>query len=185
MLPIANARLPTAGKGAYLYQRSATHRHRGIDLQAPKGTPVVAPAPGIVEHANRVWRQGFTGYGRNVVLLHADGTRTLHGHLDRVDVEHGELVEEGAQLGTVGTSAFTKAGGYVDERLGPHLHFEVSPRAYPQQSEAPRLDPVAWLRGVDFGTSLDVARPFHRPNPLLGAFALGAFAIVLAKRGRR
>ncbi len=148
IVPVKGARLPTSGILSYLYDRTETHKHRGIDLPAKKGTPVYAAGAGEVEHANREWRPGFTGYGRVVVIRHDNGTRTLYAHLDRVMVEPGDYLRSGQQLGTVGVTQFSKAGGYVDNvRSGPHLHFEVAPRRYPMGSEAGRLDPVAWLKG--------------------------------------
>jgi len=132
---------------SYLFQRSDTHKHRGIDLPSPVGTPVLATKRGLVEHATHEWQQGFSGYGRVVVLRHGDGgVRTLSAHLDTVEVEPGDVVEEGDRIGTVGVTKFSrddKTGSFVSSRA--HLHFEVAPTAYPMASEADRLDPVAWL----------------------------------------
>jgi len=151
--PIAGSLLPTSGILSYLYQRSADHAHRGIDIPAKKGTPVLAARTGVVEQASSVWKQGFSGYGRHVVIRHPRDERTLYAHLDTVSVKPGQAVQEGAKIGTVGDTAFTAAGGYTDsiKSGGPHVHFEVSPRPYPQPSEASRLDPVAWLTGSGGG----------------------------------
>jgi murein DD-endopeptidase MepM/ murein hydrolase activator NlpD len=147
-LPIAAAMLPTRGIRSYLYQRSDTHKHRGIDLPARIGTPVFAADDGLVEHATDEWQSGFSGYGRVVVLRHGgdNGPRSLYAHLDTVEVEPGEVVEEGERIGTVGVSKFSRAdktGSFTTSRA--HLHFEVAPKRYPMGSEADRLDPVAWL----------------------------------------
>lgn len=141
--------LPTRGILSYLYKRSDDHFHRGIDIPAPKGTPVRAAEGGVAEHASAVWKQGFSGYGRHVVLRHPSGVRTLYAHLDKVHVKPGQTVLKGAQVGTVGDTAFTQAGGYTDsiKSSGPHLHFEAASRSYPMPSEASRMDPVAWLSG--------------------------------------
>jgi len=184
-LPIANATLPRTGKLSYLYPRTATHRHRGIDLPAPAGTPVRATAPGKVVHAVREWRQGFTGYGRVVVLEHGDGlVYTLHAHLQDVRVNVGDYVNAGDVIGTVGNTQFTKEGGYTDSSGDPHLHFEVSATPYPQDSEAPRLDPVRWLEGVDAGGELHAGASITTGarGAALFAFALGALVFVLKKQ---
>jgi len=146
MIPVNGAHLPVDGNLSYGYRRSPTHVHNGIDLPAPVGTPIHAAAAGHVEHANSVWVQGFTGYGRNVVLAHDDGARTLYGHMDTVAVVPGEFVAEGAPLGTVGRTEF--GGPDHDTMLGPkgaHLHFEAALRSYPMPPTAERIDPVAWL----------------------------------------
>ena len=86
--------------------------HAGIDLLAPRGTPVMAAGPGTVTWAGR--RAG--GWGRLVVVRHPDGVRTLYAHLASIDVRVGEEVSGGAILGRVGASG---------NATGPHLHFEV------------------------------------------------------------
>ena len=147
-LPLASAKLPVLGTLAFGAQRSPTHVHRGIDLPRQEGTAVFAAADGVVEHASAVWEQGFSGYGGHVVLRHPDGTRTLYAHLSSVAVQPGSLVLAGERIGAVGKTAFTHDDHTALLTSGPHLHFEVSPRAYPQQSEADRLDPVEWLAGA-------------------------------------
>lgn len=86
--------------------------HAGIDLLAPRGTPVLAAGPGTVTWAGR--RAG--GWGRLVVVRHPDGVRTLYAHLASIDVHVGDEVSGGAILGRVGSSG---------NASGPHLHFEV------------------------------------------------------------
>jgi len=89
--------------------------HAGIDLLAPRGTPVLAAGPGTVTWAGR--RAG--GWGRLVVVRHPDGVRTLYAHLASIAVRVGEEVSGGAILGRVGASG---------DATGPHLHFEVRVR---------------------------------------------------------
>jgi murein DD-endopeptidase MepM/ murein hydrolase activator NlpD len=91
----------------------------GVDLAAPAGSPVVAPADGVVAFAGRIppevngrlWR-----FGNLVVLSHGPAGVTLYGHLGKVDVRHGQTVRRGARLGAVGTSGWA---------LFPALHYEV------------------------------------------------------------
>jgi murein DD-endopeptidase MepM/ murein hydrolase activator NlpD len=86
--------------------------HAGIDLIAAQGTPVGAAAAGRVAFA------GFAagGWGKLVIVVHADGVKTMYAHLATVAVHRNELVAVGSRLGTVG------ATGHAS---GPHLHFEV------------------------------------------------------------
>jgi peptidoglycan hydrolase-like protein with peptidoglycan-binding domain len=86
--------------------------HAGIDLVAPRGTAVGAAAAGRVVFA------GFAagGWGNLVIVVHADGVKTMYAHLATVTVHREELVAVGSRVGTVG------ATGHAS---GPHLHFEV------------------------------------------------------------
>lgn len=87
--------------------------HLGIDIAAPTGTPVVAAAPGSVTLAEA--DLFFTG--GTVILDHGHGISTVYSHLDAVEVEVGERLEQGERLGTVG------ATGRV---TGPHLDWRVN-----------------------------------------------------------
>jgi murein DD-endopeptidase MepM/ murein hydrolase activator NlpD len=89
--------------------------HAGIDLLAPADTPVIAAAPGWVTWAG--WRAG--GWGKLVVVRHADGVQTLYAHLDSISVRTGWVVSGGTVLGRVGATG---------NATGPHLHFEVHVR---------------------------------------------------------
>lgn len=84
--------------------------HSGVDLAMPRGTPVVAPADALVLHAG--WRGG---YGRTVTLALGARCVVLLAHLDRLDVEAGQVVPAGWPLGLSGDSG---------RATGPHLHFE-------------------------------------------------------------
>lgn len=163
-LPVDGAKLPSSGILSYGFQRTPTHVHNGIDLPAPRGTLVRAAAPGTVIYANSEWRQGFTGYGRNVVIAHRDAW-TLYAHLETVDVVPGQLVIEGQRIGTVGNSRFTAPGNFADNSGGTHLHFEASARQYPLPSDAKRLDPIAWLRDVHAAPPADIAEADTLPPP--------------------
>jgi murein DD-endopeptidase MepM/ murein hydrolase activator NlpD len=86
--------------------------HAGIDIVAAQGAPVAAAAPGRVVYAH--FANG--GWGNLVVILHADGVRSLYAHLSRIDVHRGERVAAGTRVGLAGATG---------EATGPHLHFEV------------------------------------------------------------
>lgn len=85
--------------------------HRGIDIVAPVGTEIRAPADGIVTRAGR-----NGGYGKMIELDHMFGHRTLFAHLDSYEVTEGETVRMGDVIGRVGITGKTS---------GPHLHYEV------------------------------------------------------------
>jgi peptidoglycan hydrolase-like protein with peptidoglycan-binding domain len=88
--------------------------HTGVDIRAPKGTPVYAARAGKV-----VFSGWAAGYGFLVVIFHGSGERTWYGHLARIDVRKGVWVDGGVQIGLVGSTG---------DATGPHLHFEVRVR---------------------------------------------------------
>jgi len=171
--------IPLAGSpGSFHYQRTATHRHQGIDLTAETGRPVLAVAAGRVEVAHAEPAQGFAGYGRVVVLALPTGERVLYAHLSRVDVSKGDAVAAGQVLGAVGSSQFRKGNAADDGQnprpggariMGSHLHLEVATRPYPMGPEANyRLDPAAWLSGMAQPRALRAQAPRARA-PFTGA----------------
>ncbi len=87
------------------------HFHAGIDISTRVGTPIVAPADGIVTFAD------FEGaYGRMVVLNHGHGLVTRYGHLNAFRVKVGQKVKRGQVIAQVGSSG---------RSTGSHLHYEV------------------------------------------------------------
>lgn len=97
-----NRRDPFTGLRAY---------HDGLDLSARRGTPIVAPADGVVVFAGR---KG--GMGRMIRVSHGFGFQTVYGHLDTILVEPGQDVRRGEEIGNVGNTG---------RSTGPHLHYEV------------------------------------------------------------
>jgi murein DD-endopeptidase MepM/ murein hydrolase activator NlpD len=93
--------------------------HSGIDFAAPRGTPVLAPADGVVAWTGVMSanpRSDWWRLGRTIVVRHGDRIRTLYGHLDAIEVRPGQKVRVGARLGRVGETGWTTA---------PHLHYEI------------------------------------------------------------
>ena len=88
--------------------------HRGIDIAAPIGTPIVAAAPGVVTYSG--YNDG--GFGYLVEVDHADGTMTRYAHNSRLLVKAGQQVNQGEQVSEMGSTGFS---------TGPHLHFEIHP----------------------------------------------------------
>jgi hypothetical protein len=86
--------------------------HEGIDLTAPRGTPIYATADGTILQAG--YRAG--GFGKKILVDHGFGYRTLYGHCEEVLVQPGQLVTRGEVIGKVGSTGLSKA---------PHLHYEV------------------------------------------------------------
>ncbi|NWG45412.1 MAG: M23 family metallopeptidase [Alphaproteobacteria bacterium] len=85
--------------------------HPGLDLAARRGTPVMAAAPGTV-----IWAEWRGAYGRLVEIDHGFGFRTRYGHLDKIDVKKGDIVDLRDRIGQVGSTG---------RSTGPHLHYEV------------------------------------------------------------
>jgi murein DD-endopeptidase MepM/ murein hydrolase activator NlpD len=88
--------------------------HRGIDIDGfgNYGATIAAAADGVVVLAAY---QDY-GYGYHVIIEHADGSRTLYGHLSDIWVSQGEYVGQGQGIGALGSTGYS---------TGPHLHFEI------------------------------------------------------------
>jgi murein DD-endopeptidase MepM/ murein hydrolase activator NlpD len=89
--------------------------HTGIDIAAPSGKvgdPVAAFMDGTVTYAGEIsW-----GYGKHVIIDHGDHITSVYGHLDKIFVYKGQVVEAGEVIGNRGTTGWS---------TGPHLHFEI------------------------------------------------------------
>jgi murein DD-endopeptidase MepM/ murein hydrolase activator NlpD len=85
--------------------------HPGIDIAAAAGTPIRAPAPGVVD---RVGRDAY--YGLLVVVKHRFGFESRYGHCSQVLVAAGDNVQRGQTIALVGSSGRSSA---------PHLHYEI------------------------------------------------------------
>lgn len=110
--------------------------HAGIDIPAPKGTPIHAAAAGIVLEAVSV-----SGYGNMTLISHGGGMATLYGHQSRFAVRTGQHVKSGQVIGYVGSTGWS---------TGPHLHFEVRLAGKP-------YNPMGW-----FGASKTRVACYHR-----------------------
>jgi len=93
---------PFNGEGAF---------HSGVDISAGFGSPVMAPADGVVTFADFMG-----GYGRAVMVDHGHGISTRYGHLASFGVTAGQVIHRGDTIGYVGLSG---------RSTGPHLHYEV------------------------------------------------------------
>lgn len=94
-------------------KRGKTRLHQGIDIKAPKGTPIVAVTDGFVERI----REGGNG-GKQLYLRDGKGRLFYYAHLNSWSVEEFDAVKAGDSLGTVGDTGNAKG-------TTPHLHFEI------------------------------------------------------------
>jgi murein DD-endopeptidase MepM/ murein hydrolase activator NlpD len=138
----------------YLYGSTADGRrepHHGVEFPNQSGTPVYAAADGSVSFAGpdeeAVYCPWPKFYGNLIVLQHKDGLFTLYAHLSKIDVEAGQMVKAGTQIGEVGRTGVA---------IGSHLHFEV--RRGNVRDYFATQDPQLWLipakdtNGRPFGT---------------------------------
>lgn len=93
---------PFSGRGEF---------HKGLDISARIGTPVQAPAKGVV-----VFAAVDGAYGNSVVIQHGAGISTRYAHMQRIALKEGQTVKRGDLVGTVGNTGRSS---------GPHLHYEV------------------------------------------------------------
>ncbi len=87
------------------------HTHKGIDIGAAGGTPILATADGVVTRAG--WS---SGYGNLVVIDHGNGVTTYYGHCSRLYTSVGAEVKAGDKIAAVGSTG---------NSTGNHLHFEI------------------------------------------------------------
>jgi len=85
--------------------------HSGIDLNAPRGTPIHATADGIISFAG--WSNGN---GNIVVIEHGHGFSTVYAHNTKNQVQVGQTVKRGQEIATTGSTGVT---------TGPHVHYEI------------------------------------------------------------
>ena len=105
-----------------------TRLHSGLDVAAPIGTPIIAPADGHVVFAGY-----HTAYGYLVVIDHGYGISTKYAHTSRMLVDAGDRVQRGDLIARVGNTG---------RSTGPHLHFEVLKDGVPK-------NPMRWLRKAE------------------------------------
>ena len=101
--------------------------HTGIDIAAPWGTPVEAPADGTVIYAGQMPANGML-----LILNHVNGFSTTYSHLSSYAVRPGEHVHRGQTIARVGSTGWS---------TGPHLFFEVRAGGRPVNPLAPQTGP--------------------------------------------
>jgi len=98
--------------------------HEGIDVSAPMGSPIEAPAAGVVSEAH--WE---AGYGNTITIEHGFGIETKFAHASKILVRVGQRVARGERIALVGNSGLS---------TGPHLHYEVHVKGRP-------VDPLKYV----------------------------------------
>jgi murein DD-endopeptidase MepM/ murein hydrolase activator NlpD len=123
--------MPTAGWLTSQFSRSRFHpilhvsrAHEGVDVVAPMGAPIVAPAAGRVIKAGRE-----QGYGLMVQIDHGNGLVSVYAHASRILVTVGQRVVRGQMIAKVGNSGLS---------TGPHLHYEIMRNGKP-------MDPLTFV----------------------------------------
>jgi len=106
----------TSRFGAYR-RMGGSHRHTGIDIAAPYGTPILAADSGEV-----IFSGWWDGYGKAIVIDHGRGRTTVYGHMSRLYLQTGATVVKGQTIGLEGSTGYS---------TGPHLHFEVRKNGVP------------------------------------------------------
>ena len=107
------------------------YRHRGLDIAAPQGTSVFAPADGVIT----LVREGFKLHGKTVVIDHGQGVASLYLHLSEIIVQEGQRVTRGERIGRVGATGAATAA---------HLHWAVYVAGDP-------VDPHFWMNLPQIG----------------------------------
>jgi len=139
----------TSGFGMREHPIFHTQRaHLGVDYAAPKGTPVISVADGVVVES------GFSGgFGNMVVVQHNARQSTLYAHLSKIAVRKGQTIKQGDNLGAVGATGWA---------TGPHLHFEfringrhVDPLTLAQQGSS---EPISAALRPQFNQRAQYAR---------------------------
>lgn len=118
-----------------------TRPHYGVDLAAPRGTPVVASANGVIKVEGQ---EG--GYGNLIIIDHGKGITTRYAHLNRFasNVHAGSYVKQGQVIAYVGSTGLAS---------GPHLHYEYRINNIPQNPlsvKLPTADPISATEQAQF-----------------------------------
>jgi len=154
--PAPGVVLPVIGRISSRFARSRFHPllhifrpHLGVDLTAPAGTNITAPAPGRVSFVGRKFGEGLT-----VDLDHGNGIVSRYGHCRKILVKEGEMVTQGTVIATVGSSGLS---------TGPHVHFEVRLNGKP-------VDPLSFILPRDTtitvgGKTPDPQQLYQQPEP--------------------
>ena len=146
--------------------------HPGWDITAPMNTPVFAPVTGKVLSTKAMdpW-----GWGNSIEILTPDGYHLYFAHLSSFDVQPGQEVVGGQQIGLSGNT-FTSGVGFSS---GPHLHFEVRTGTLPDTA----IDPQKFFSAEDVSTAM----PAYGTTFTMGgiADAMGATTELYANSGGR
>lgn len=147
----------------------ASDFHKGLDLSAPRGTPVYVTADGVVTFAGRFpirqsvawWR-----FGNVVVVNHANRFITIYGHLDTINVHAGQQVKQGETVATVGSTGWS---------TNSHLHYEVRSDLEDPATYVP-IDPRIYILNYEWNNEASLlikartSKDYKNFDPLPPAF---------------
>ncbi|MBN2722485.1 MAG: peptidoglycan DD-metalloendopeptidase family protein [Deltaproteobacteria bacterium] len=122
--PLKNSYLGSRFGKRFSTRTQSWHFHKGIDLNVPEGTPIVATLGGKIKVARNV-----NGYGNAIYIDHGNGLQSRYGHASKLLVKEGEEVKAGQQIALSGNTGLSD---------GPHLHFEV-------RLDNVAINPEPWL----------------------------------------
>ena len=108
------------------FKPKSNPKHKGIDIAGKKGSPIFSVKSGRVIYQG----QKFSGYGKMIMVKHANGITTLYSHLNKIFVKAGQIVTDGQLLGTMGRTG---------RATGVHLHFEIMQNMEP-------VDPQKYIK---------------------------------------
>lgn len=114
-----------------------TRPHFGVDFKAATGTVLTAAASGTIERSYT-----SSSFGETIIIRHDDGGATLYAHMQRRDVQNGQRIAQGQQIGTANNTGLSS---------GPHLHMEYVPNGQIIQSKS-RIDPNACIDAQGSGS---------------------------------
>lgn len=156
----------------------ADHIHQGIDIAAPKGTPVKALSDGIV--AATYLSGDLDRYGNTIVVKHNAETYTLYAHLDQMLVSKGQKIAAGTPIATVGDTAGTRDNPAATGAV--HLHFETLTRWPPTEKHSDRRDPLKILAalGLIRGTTIPNGATPLAPTTTKGSATIAALLFLVA-----
>jgi murein DD-endopeptidase MepM/ murein hydrolase activator NlpD len=109
--PTSGCVISVFGLNRYHNGKPTGDYHKGLDIKAPPGNPIVAMAGGKVLIA-----EPFRLHGKTVAIDHGQGLMSIYIHMNHIDVKQGDVVTQGQKIGTVGSTGFA---------TGPHLHWGV------------------------------------------------------------
>ena len=154
--PIDGARL-SSGFGMRKHPiRGYMKKHKGVDFAAPKGTPIYAAGDGVVE-----MKQRYKGYGKYILIRHANNFKTAYGHMSKFNKTPGGRVKQGKIIGYVGSTG---------NSTGPHLHYEVLKNNIRINPQKLKLPSGRKLKGDELQRFIETKNTIYRKMDNLGVY---------------
>ena len=154
--PIDGARL-SSGFGMRKHPiRGYMKKHKGVDFAAPKGTPIYAAGDGVIE-----MKQRYKGYGKYILIRHANNFKTAYGHMSKFNKTPGGRVKQGKIIGYVGSTG---------NSTGPHLHYEVLKNNIRINPQKLKLPSGRKLKGDELQRFIETKNTIYRKMDNLGVY---------------